>query len=137
MAAGSDAKAPNLVSMPADWTVAREGQDPPAVDPIIHLTEAARVEVRKLIEAEGKPGLRLGIKGGGCSGLSYLLEFTEEREGDTVINYDEFRVFLDRKSTIYLRDITLDHQGGLDGRGFVFHNPQASNTCGCGESFSL
>ena len=70
MAVDSDAKAPNLVSLPADWSVAKEGENPPAVDPIIHLTEAARVEGRKLIEAEGKPGLRLGIKGGGCSGLT-------------------------------------------------------------------
>ncbi|MCS5635311.1 MAG: iron-sulfur cluster assembly accessory protein [Myxococcota bacterium] len=104
---------------------------------MILLTEAAETEVRRLIESEGQPGLRLGIKGGGCSGLSYLLEFTDQRDGDTVIDFSDFKVFLDRKSTIYLRDITLDHQGGLDGRGFVFHNPQASNTCGCGESFSL
>ena len=137
MAADSDVKDSNLVSLPADWTLADGAESPAAVDPIIHLTESARAEVRKLIEAEGQPGLRLGIKGGGCSGLSYLLEFTEEREGDTVIDFDEFRGFLDRKSTIYLRDITLDHQGGLEGRGFIFHNPQASNTCGCGESFSL
>ena len=137
MAIGSDAKAPDLVSVPADWDLAGDGEAPPEVAPIITLTESARAEVRRLIEVEGQPGLRLGIKGGGCSGLSYLLEFTEEREGDTVIEFDAFKVFLDRKSTIYLRDITLDHQGGLDGRGFVFHNPQASNTCGCGESFSI
>jgi iron-sulfur cluster assembly protein len=104
---------------------------------VVTLTDAAQAEVRRLIVEEGKPGLRLGIKGGGCSGLSYLLEFTEEREGDTVIDFGDFKVFLDRKSTIYLRGITLDHQSGLSGRGFVFHNPQASNTCGCGESFSL
>ncbi|MAI80120.1 MAG: iron-sulfur cluster assembly accessory protein [Deltaproteobacteria bacterium] len=104
---------------------------------MIELTESARAEVLRLMVEEGKPGLRLGIKGGGCSGLSYLLEFTEEREGDTIVEFDGFRVFLDRKSTIYLRGITLDHQGGLEGRGFLFHNPQASNTCGCGESFSL
>lgn len=112
-------------------------------DALVNLTDAARVEVRRLIAEEvsaGKPdnlGLRLGIKGGGCSGLTYVLEFTEPREGDTVVNYDGFAVYLDRKSTIYLGGITLDHEAGLKGKGFVFHNPHATNTCGCGESFSL
>ena len=137
MSTGRETKEPNLVSVPADWALSADGGEPSASEPIINLTDAARSEVRRLIESEGQPGLRLGIKGGGCSGLSYQLEFTDQRDGDTIIDFDEFKVFLDRKSTIYLRDITLDHQGGLDGRGFVFHNPQASNTCGCGESFSL
>ena len=104
---------------------------------LILLTPAAQDEVRRLIVQEGKPGLRLGIKGGGCSGLSYRLEFTDEEDGDTVLEFDGFKVFLDKKSTIYLSGITLDFQSGLDGRGFVFANPQASNTCGCGESFSI
>jgi iron-sulfur cluster assembly accessory protein len=124
--------------MPADWALPGDSaRGAEAAGPVISLTDAARTEVRRLIELEGKPGLRLGIKGGGCSGLSYMLEFTDEQEGDTVIELEGFKIFLDRKSTIYLRGITLDHQSGLDGRGFVFHNPQASNTCGCGESFSL
>ena len=108
-------------------------------DKLVTLTESAQREVQRLINAEEKPnlGLRLGIKGGGCSGLSYVLDFTESQEGDTVIDYDGFQVFLDRKSTIYLSGIRLDHQSGLDGRGFVFDNPMATNTCGCGESFSL
>ena len=126
----------NRLALPAEWSLNDDSSQPQG-DPIITLTDSAQEEVRRLIESEGQPGLRLGIKGGGCSGLSYLLEFTDQREGDTVIDFADFKVFLDRKSTIYLRDITLDHQGGLDGRGFVFHNPQASNTCGCGESFSL
>lgn len=104
---------------------------------IVVLTDSAQQEVRRLITEAGHPGLRLGIKGGGCSGLSYVLDFTEEREGDTVIEFDDFKVFLDQKSTIYLSGITLDFQSGLNGRGFVFQNPQASNTCGCGESFSI
>jgi iron-sulfur cluster assembly protein len=106
---------------------------------LVTLTDAASIEVRRLVgldENTGK-GLRLGIKGGGCSGLSYVLEFTEDREGDTILSMEGFSVFLDRKSTIYLQGITLDHQGGLTGKGFVFHNPAATNTCGCGESFSL
>jgi len=105
----------------------------------VTLTEAAKAQVLALLSQEENAslGLRLGIKGGGCSGLSYVLDFTEEREGDTVMEFEGFRVYLDRKSTIYLSGITLDHQSGLEGKGFVFQNPAATNTCGCGESFSL
>jgi iron-sulfur cluster assembly protein len=113
--------------------------EPDAPSQVVILTDAAQAEVRRLLSEESRKGqgLRLAIKGGGCSGLSYALDFTERREGDTVVGYGDFDVFLDRKSTIYLAGITLDHQAGLTGRGFVFHNPMASNTCGCGESFSL
>ena len=106
---------------------------------IVALTLAAQEEVKRLLAADHKPGtgLRLGVKGGGCSGLSYRLEFDSKKEGDLVVPYAGFNVFLDRKSTIYLRGISLDHQKGLSGKGFVFHNPNASNTCGCGESFSI
>ena len=106
---------------------------------VVTLTPSAQVEVLRLIEAEGKPGigLRLGVSGGGCSGLSYKLEFDLKKEGDLAVSYPGFQVYLDRKSTIYLRGITLDHQKGLSGKGFVFHNPNATNTCGCGESFSV
>ena len=112
----------------------------PQVNPhLVNLTEAAKIQVLALLATEESAslGLRLGIKGGGCSGLSYVLDFTEEQEGDTVMEYEGFRVYLDRKSTIYLSGITLDHQSGLEGKGFVFQNPAATNTCGCGESFSL
>lgn len=106
---------------------------------VVTLTDAAVVEVRRLLSAEDKAGmgLRLGVKGGGCSGLSYVLDFTAHRDGDTVIDQAGFQVFLDRKSTIYLSGVTLDFKGGLTGKGFVFHNPMATNTCGCGESFSI
>lgn len=105
---------------------------------VVQLTDAAKVEVSRLLsQKDATMGLRLGIKGGGCSGLTYVLDFTEERDGDTVIDLDAFKIFLDRKSTIYLSGITLDHQSGLTGRGFVFTNPMATNTCGCGESFSI
>jgi iron-sulfur cluster assembly protein len=141
MSSNSPFGSSGLVSTPADWAIGSAPEGEPAAaeagDDIITITPAAQGEVRRLLEIEGQAGLRLGIKGGGCSGLSYLLEFTERRDGDTVIPFEGFDVFLDKKSTIYLRDITLDFQSGLNGRGFVFHNPQASNTCGCGESFSL
>ncbi|MDP6933937.1 MAG: iron-sulfur cluster assembly accessory protein [Myxococcota bacterium] len=114
-------------------------QNPDTQQNLVQLTEGAAVEVRKLLAEENIPelGLRLGIKGGGCSGLSYVLEFTEPEDGDTIMNFDGFKVYLDRKSTIYLSGVVLDYQDGLNGKGFVFQNPQASNTCGCGESFSI
>jgi len=106
---------------------------------VVRLTPSAQEEVKRLLAERNEPGagLRLGIKGGGCSGLSYVLDFTLPSEGDTVLEYPGFLVYLDRKSTIYLSGITLDHQSGLQGKGFVFQNPMATNTCGCGESFSL
>lgn len=105
----------------------------------VKITPKAGEEVKKLIAAENKPGigLRLAVKGGGCSGLSYDLQFTPEDEGDTVIEHDGFKVFMDRKSMIYLKGMQLDFQGGLQGKGFVFTNPNATQTCGCGESFSV
>ena len=106
---------------------------------VVTLSTSAQAEVRRLVQAEGRQGvgLRLGVKGGGCSGFSYKLELDQEKEGDIVVGFDSFSVYLDRKSTIYLRGITLDHQQGLSGKGFVFHNPNATNSCGCGESFSV
>lgn len=132
------------ISTPLDWASPSAPSNSPAESSaegsshrVVSLTADAEVEVKRLLIEEGKPGLRLGIKGGGCSGLSYNLEFTDEEDGDTVIEFDDFKVFLDRKSTIYLSGITLDFKAGLQGRGFVFQNPQATNTCGCGESFSI
>ena len=105
----------------------------------VKITPKASEEVKKLIAAENNPeiGLRLGVKGGGCSGLSYDLQFTPREEGDTIVETDEFKVFMDAKSMIYLKGMQLDFQGGLQGKGFVFSNPNATSTCGCGESFSL
>ena len=107
---------------------------------LVTLTPAAQEQVRVLLaeeeDAEGV-GLRLGIQGGGCSGLSYVLELSEKDDKDTVLEFEGFEVYLAPKSTIYLSGITLDFQAGLQGKGFVFQNPMAANTCGCGESFSL
>lgn len=105
----------------------------------VSITPLAAEEVKKLIAAEEKPGigLRLGVKGGGCSGLSYDLDFTTEDKGDTVVDADGFKIFMDAKSLIYLKGMQLDFQAGLQGKGFVFVNPNAKSTCGCGESFSL
>jgi iron-sulfur cluster assembly protein len=105
----------------------------------VKITPQAHEEVKKLVEKENKPGigLRLGIKGGGCSGLSYDLQFTPPEASDTVIDFQDFKVYMDPKSLIYLKNMQLDFQGGLNGKGFVFSNPNASSTCGCGESFSV
>jgi iron-sulfur cluster assembly protein len=107
---------------------------------IVKLTPSAQNQVRALLAEERETkdiGLRLGIKGGGCSGLSYVLELSQLDEKDTVLDFEGFQVYLDPKSTIYLSGIVLDYQAGLQGRGFVFENPMVANTCGCGESFSL
>ena len=107
---------------------------------IVTLTEAARREVTRLLEAEGKEGvgLRLEVQGGGCSGLSYNIDFTRQEPGDNVVEYAEgFRVFVDPKSLLYLKGVVVDHESGISGKGFVFKNPNAENTCGCGESFSV
>ena len=107
---------------------------------IVTVTERAQREIRAIFERENRAdgvGLRLGVVGGGCSGLSYEMEFSERNADDSVIAFDGFDVLLDPKSTIYLKGITLDFQDGFQGKGFVFGNPNATNTCGCGESFSV
>ena len=110
-----------------------------AGDAVVTLTESAQAEVRRLIAAADRPGLglRLGVAGGGCSGLVYKVEFDVHRDGDVVVPCAGFDVLLDRKSTIDLRGVTLDHHAVLSGRGFVFRNPNASNSCDCGESIAV
>jgi iron-sulfur cluster assembly protein len=107
---------------------------------LVTITDRAVREIRSIFERERPAsgvGLRLGVVGGGCSGLSYEMEFSERRETDSIIGCDGFEVLLDPKSAIYLKDVTLDFEDGLKGRGFVFRNPNATNTCGCGDSFSV
>lgn len=106
---------------------------------IVSVTERAEQEIRSIFQREqpeNGTGLRLCVVGGGCSGLSYEMEFSETRSNDNVLSFEGFRVLLDPKSSIYLKDVTLDFEDGLMGKGFVFKNPNATNTCGCGESFS-
>ena len=136
---------------PADRAAASRGErpTPPAARPaepipaargeIVALTESAVIEVKRLLteSANAGKGLRLRVVGGGCSGLAYQLEFDAKVEGDLIGEHEGFSVFVDRKSAVYMRGVTLDHQSGLSGKGFIFHNPNASNTCGCGESFSI
>jgi len=82
--------------------------------------------------------IRVGVKGGGCSGLSYDLSFdTDLKDDDKVFEDNGMKVVVDKKSFLYLIGTELDYSGGLNGKGFVFNNPNASRTCGCGESFSV
>jgi iron-sulfur cluster assembly protein len=105
---------------------------------LVSATDGAVAELKELLKKESNAdGVRLAVRGGGCSGLSYVLEFSKEREGDNVLELGGIKFFLDRKSAIYLKGIVLDYKSGLSGKGFVFTNPNATSTCGCGESFSV
>lgn len=105
---------------------------------LIGVSAEAAEEVKKLLANEpGKSGLRLEVKGGGCSGMSYGLTFDNAVEGDNVIEANGVKVFVDPKSSIYLKGTVLDFEGGLQGRGFTIKNPQAKGNCGCGNSFSV
>ncbi len=106
---------------------------------MITITQNAAAEVKRLFQKQNNPqmGLRVGVQGGGCSGLSYKLGFDQTRAGDKIQELDGVKVLVDPKSDLYLEDTTLDFVDGLEGRGFKFLNPQAKKTCGCGESFSV
>lgn len=108
---------------------------------MITVTDSARDYVVKLIREENKPEdtfIRVGVEGGGCSGLSYKLEFDHvSKEGDQVFEDKGIKIVCDKKSFLYLVGTQLEYSGGINGKGFVFNNPNASRTCGCGESFSV
>ncbi len=107
--------------------------------PVITLSETALKEVKRLINVQGvtEGGLRLGVKGGGCSGLSYTINFDEKiGQYDQVYDFEGVKVIVDTKSAIYLQGTQLDFQKDLMGGSFKFVNPNANKTCGCGESFS-
>ncbi len=114
-------------------------QDTATQTPAITLTDAALKEVKRLINVQGitEGGLRLGVKGGGCSGLSYTINFDEKiGQYDQVYDFEGVKVIVDAKSAIYLQGTQLDYQKDLMGGSFKFVNPNANKTCGCGESFS-
>ena len=108
---------------------------------MITVSESAKEKVFDLMREENRPQnsiIRVGVAGGGCSGLSYQLEFdTTLKEGDQVFEDKGVKIAVDKKSFLYLVGTELDYTGGLNGKGFVFNNPNASRTCGCGESFSV
>ena len=105
----------------------------------ITLTVGAVKELKKLIDQQeiGPDfGLRVGVEGGGCSGMSYILGFDQKKEGDTEYEIEGLRVFMNKAHGLYLAGMEVDFKNGLDARGFTFNNPNASSTCGCGSSFS-
>ncbi len=108
---------------------------------MITVSENAKQKAINLMREDNKPEgsfIRVGVEGGGCSGLSYKLEFDNQiKEGDQVFEDKGMKIVVDKKSFLYLVGTELDYSGGLNGKGFVFINPNASRTCGCGESFAV
>ena len=108
---------------------------------MIQITDTAREKLIQLKKEEGRPAehnVRVAVEGGGCSGLKYQLDFDSKINQDDKIFEDKgIKILVDKKSIIYLLGTTLDFSGGLNGKGFQFINPNASRTCGCGESFAV
>jgi iron-sulfur cluster assembly protein len=106
---------------------------------MIALSAGASSEIKRLIQKENKPdvGLRIGVRAGGCSGMSYMLGFDTPRADDVVEEHDGIKVLIDPQSAGYVSGTELDYVDGLQGKGFTFKNPNATRSCGCGESFSV
>ena len=109
---------------------------------MIKVSESASKKIINKMEEEGFDAatdyVRVGVKSGGCSGLSYELKFDKELgENDKVFEDSNVKIAIEKKSFLYLAGTILEFSGGLNGKGFVFNNPNAQRTCGCGESFSL
>lgn len=106
----------------------------------VTLTEGAVKELKKLRDQQeigDDFGLRIGVEGGGCAGMNYVLGFDQKKEGDNEYLIDDIRVFMHKAHGMYLVGMQIDFQDGLNARGFTFNNPNASSTCGCGSSFSV
>lgn len=109
---------------------------------MISVSESAKSKLISLLGEEGRTleasYVRVGVTSGGCSGLSYQMKFdTDLQEGDQLFEDQGVRILVDRRSLLYLLGTTLEYSGGLNGKGFSFNNPNASRTCGCGESFAV
>lgn len=109
---------------------------------MIKVSDTAKSRISQLMAEEGfdvaQDYVRVGVKSGGCSGLSYELKFDNAlRDDDKLFEDKEVKIAISKKSFLYLVGTTLEYSGGLNGKGFVFNNPNANRTCGCGESFSL
>jgi iron-sulfur cluster assembly protein len=142
----------SIESKPAEGAFAAPPTSAPAADskpvsaagssgPGLQVTERAIKRIRTAMAKEGvspeEGGLRLGVMGGGCSGLSYSIKFdTRPRERDRIYDFDGVRVFVDPKSFLYLHGMTLDYEETLMRQGFNFINPNSTRSCGCGSSFS-
>lgn len=109
---------------------------------MIKVSKTAKTKIAQLMTEGGfnvtNDFVRVGVKSGGCSGLSYELDFDKsQKEDDKLFEDNDIKLIVDKKSFLYLIGTTLEYSGGLNGKGFVFNNPNANRTCGCGESFSL
>ena len=108
---------------------------------MVSVTETAKKKIFSLLAEEGMSKdayVKVGVSSGGCSGLSYKLDFINDRsEGDKLIEDNGVKILIDKKSLLYLVGTVLDFSGGLNGKGFTFNNPNATRTCGCGESFAI
>ena len=105
----------------------------------ISITSSALVQISRIMQEQSIPagyGLRIGVKGGGCSGFSYLLGFDVQKDKDEVFEINGLSVFIEKTHTMYLVGMSIDWHDDLNNRGFVFENPNATGTCGCGTSFS-
>ncbi len=109
---------------------------------MIKVSDTAKSKIELLMTEGGfnvaEDYVRVGVKSGGCSGLSYELDFdNKKKEEDKLFEDNQVKIIVDKKSFLYLIGTTLEYSGGLNGKGFIFNNPNANRTCGCGESFSL
>ena len=109
---------------------------------MIKVTEEAKNKIASLMQEDGssieESFVRVGVTSGGCSGLSYNLEFDKEQKPEDKLFEDNgVKILVDKKSFLYLVGMTLEYSGGLNGKGFIFNNPNANRTCGCGESFAV
>lgn len=108
---------------------------------MIKVSDSAKAQVEKLkseAAMEAEAFIRVGVKGGGCSGLTYIMDFDTTLSPDDKVFEDKgVKIVVDKKSFLYLVGTELDYSGGLNGKGFAFINPNANRTCGCGESFSI
>jgi iron-sulfur cluster assembly protein len=108
---------------------------------MVSVTETAKKKIFSLLEEDGlgkDAYVKVGVSSGGCSGLSYKLDFIKDMpEGAKLIEDNDVRILIDKKSLLYLAGTVLDFSGGLNGKGFTFNNPNATRTCGCGESFAV
>jgi iron-sulfur cluster assembly protein len=111
------------------------------INSTISITEKAAKQVKLIMDENNIPenySLRVSVKGGGCSGFTYNLGFDgEEKDGDTIIKEKDLNIVVDGKSLFYITGMELDFSDGLNGKGFIFNNPNATKTCGCGESFGV
>jgi iron-sulfur cluster assembly protein len=112
----------------------------PVIKVPVNFTDDAIKEVKRLTNEDGFDStkmLRVGVKGGGCSGMTYVLDFDYRKENDTIFEINEMSFIIDNSQSLYLLGMEINWEGGLNSRGFTFKNPNASSTCGCGTSFAV